>query len=86
LPKGKSTGYLSEEERLILKAYTDLRVIKVLELTNLNDNAGIYTDLDSLLTNTADLLKQLSEVIGQAYFSHSQMSQIMTPIAVEDEL
>ncbi|CAA9890816.1 conserved hypothetical protein [Candidatus Methylobacter favarea] len=86
LPKGKSTGPLSEEDRLILKAYTDLRVIKVLELTQLNDNAAIYTDLDRLLANTADLLKQISEVIGQAYFSHSQVSQIMTPIAVEDEL
>jgi uncharacterized circularly permuted ATP-grasp superfamily protein/uncharacterized alpha-E superfamily protein len=87
LPRGKGKSQLSEEERLILKAYTDLRLCNVLELTQVNETEGIYTDLDRLLSNTSDLLWRLAEVIAEGYFSHSQTSQLMianTP--EEDEL
>jgi uncharacterized circularly permuted ATP-grasp superfamily protein/uncharacterized alpha-E superfamily protein len=82
--RGKS--HLSEEERLILKAYTDVRLINVLKLTQVNDNAGIYSDLESVLSNTSDLLWRFAEVLAQTYFSHSQTSQLVTVNAPEDEL
>ncbi|MDD1608128.1 MAG: circularly permuted type 2 ATP-grasp protein, partial [Methylococcaceae bacterium] len=76
LPRTKGKRYLSEEERLILKAYTNLRLCKVLELTQVNENEGIYTNLEQLLANTANLLWRLADVIAEAYFSHSQTSQL----------
>jgi uncharacterized alpha-E superfamily protein len=86
LPRGKGKSHLSEEERLILKAYTDLRLCNVLELTQVNENEGIYTELERVLSNTTDLLWKIAEVIAQSYFSHSQTSKLMIPSAPEDEL
>ncbi|MDD5319993.1 MAG: circularly permuted type 2 ATP-grasp protein [Methylococcales bacterium] len=86
LPRTRSKSHLSEEECLILKAYTDVRLVNVLKLTQVNENAGIYSDLESVLSNTADLLWRLAEVIAQTYFSHSQTSQLMMIKVSEDEL
>jgi hypothetical protein len=58
----------------------------VLNLTQANGNAGIYVDLDSVLSNTTDLLWRLAEVIAQTYFSHSQTSQLILLAPAEDEL
>ncbi|MEQ1529907.1 MAG: circularly permuted type 2 ATP-grasp protein [Methylococcales bacterium] len=86
LPRAKSKAQLSQEERLILKAYTDLRLCNVLELSQIDENQGIYTGLEQVLANTATLLWQVADVIAEAYFSHSQVSQLMAPKAAEDEL
>jgi uncharacterized alpha-E superfamily protein len=86
LPRGIGKSRLSEEERLILKAYTDLRLSNVLDLTQAKENEGIYTDLESLLSKTSDLLWRIAEVIAEAYFSHSQTSQLMILNTPEDEL
>jgi len=86
LPRARSKSRLSEEERLILKAYTDLRLCDVLELTQVDENDGIYAKLDQVLSNTADLLWRMGEVIAEAYFSHSQTSQLMVQNTPEDEL
>ncbi len=86
LPRGKGNSHISEEERLILKAYTDLRLCNVLKLTLADETEGIYTDLEQLLSNTSSLLWRLAEVIAEAYFSHSQSSQLMILNTPEDEL
>lgn len=86
LPRESSKGQLSEEERLILKAYTDLRLSNIVELIRVYDDAKGYSDLEYLLSNIVDRLKRIAEVIAQAYFSHSQTSQLITPHAPEDEL
>ena len=86
LPKGKGKSHLSEEERLILKAYTSLRLCNLRELTQVNEDEGIYTDFELLLSNITDLLWRLAEVIAESYFSHYQTSQLMVLNATEDEL
>ncbi len=86
LPRTKSTRQLSAEERLILQAYTDLRLCNVLELTQVNEEDGIYVHLERLLSNMTDLLWRLADVIADAYFSHSQTSQLMLLNTPEDEL
>ncbi|MBK8816969.1 MAG: circularly permuted type 2 ATP-grasp protein [Methylococcaceae bacterium] len=86
LPRGNDKNHLSEEERLILKAYTNLRLSDALELTLPNKNKGIYSNLDTLLSNTATLLWRIAEVIAEAYFSHSQTSQLMMLKTGEDDL
>jgi uncharacterized circularly permuted ATP-grasp superfamily protein/uncharacterized alpha-E superfamily protein len=86
LPRVKAKSHLSQDEALILKAYTNLRLVNVLNLTLAKDNAGIYNDLDTVLSNTTDLLWRLAEVIAQTYFSHSQTSQLILLTPSEDEL
>jgi uncharacterized alpha-E superfamily protein len=86
LPRGSGKSRLSEEERLILKTYTDLRLSNVLELTQVKKNEAIYTHLESLLSKTSDLLWRIAEIIAEAYFSHSQKSQLMILNTPEDEL
>lgn len=86
LPRGKNQGHLSEEERLILKAYTGLRLCNAHELTKVNPNESRYTDLEHVLSNTAGLLWRIADVIAEAYFSHSQASHLMILKAPEDEL
>ncbi len=86
LPRTKKNSQLSEEERLILKAYTDLRLCNVLELTQVIDNANFYPNLDHILVNIIKLLHRIAEVIAEAFFSHSQTSQLMLQNAVEDDV
>jgi uncharacterized alpha-E superfamily protein len=86
LPRMTGKNQLSEQARLLLKAYTDLRLCNISELSQLNENEGIYTALDQLLANTTDLLWRFSDVIAEAYFSHAQSSQLMVANTTEDEL
>ncbi len=87
LPRECGKSQLSEGERLIIKAYTDLRLSNVADLLKDDGDDGIYTALDSLLANTTELLWRVAEVIARAYFSHSQTSQLMTANSPpEDEL
>ncbi len=86
LPRVKVNSQLSEEERLILKAYTNLRLCNVFELTKTGEEEGIYADFEKLLYDTTALLWKLSESIANAYFSHSQTSQLIAHKSTEDEL
>jgi uncharacterized alpha-E superfamily protein len=87
LPRVHNTGRLSEEERLILKVYTDLRLCNVVDLLQVTEGCGIYNALEEFLSETVDGLWKIAEVIAQAYFSHSKTSQLMhTQSSREDEL
>ena len=86
LPRCKGTNFLSAEERIILKAYTDLRLCNVVELTQARDEDGVYAEFEELLSNTTNLLWRLAESIADAYFSHSQTSQLMSHAVREEEL
>ncbi|MGR9046108.1 MAG: circularly permuted type 2 ATP-grasp protein [Gammaproteobacteria bacterium] len=86
LPRDRHKSRLSEEERLTFKAYTDIRLIKPLELTHAKETAGIYANLDRLLASTTQLLWTASNTIAEAYFSHAQRVQQLTPTRLEDEL
>ncbi len=85
LPRGNCKSHLSEEERLILKAYTDLRLCNALELTQINQSERLYSTLNNVLSNTATLLWRIAEVIADAYFSHAQASQLMMSNPGENE-
>ena len=87
LPKERNTSRLSEQEQLILRAYTDIRLSHVGDLLKVDEDSGIYKELDKLLANMTELLWRIAEVIAQAYFSHSQASHLMTSnVLPEDEL
>jgi uncharacterized circularly permuted ATP-grasp superfamily protein/uncharacterized alpha-E superfamily protein len=87
LPREHGKSRLSEEERLILKAHTELCLCDGFELLKAADEEAAFSALDALLAGTAERLSRTAEVIAQAYFSHSQTSQLMpAKKAPEDEL
>jgi len=86
LPRAVNRSRLGEEERLILEAHTDLRLCNISALTQLESSQHAYTELDRLLSNTANLLFRLSEAITVTYFIHTQASQMMILSVVEEEL
>ncbi len=77
LPRKRGKSHLSQEESLILKAYTNVRLINVQALTTINDKTGIYSDMEAVFSNTTALLWQLADVVTKTFFSHSQTSQLM---------
>ncbi|MDD2725054.1 MAG: circularly permuted type 2 ATP-grasp protein [Methylovulum sp.] len=85
LPRERGKHQLSEEERLILKAYTDMRLSNVADLLKVDDDEGIYSALEALLAATTELLWRIADTIARAYFSHSQTSQLMTANTVSEE-
>ncbi|MFA5983385.1 MAG: circularly permuted type 2 ATP-grasp protein [Methylococcaceae bacterium] len=85
LPRENRNSQMSAEERLLLKAYTDVRLLDMGMLVN-PENIGLTGELEQFLANLALSLKQISELIAQAYFSHSQVPQPIKTVYTEDEL
>ena len=87
LPRECRKSRLSEEERLIMQAYTDLRLSDLVDLLKLDCEEGIYHALEQCLSVTTDLLWRVADVVARTYFSHSQTSQLMSVNTLpEDEL
>ena len=86
LPRERRHERLSQEERLILKAHTQLRLTDVLALTRINENDGVYTQLDGVLAETGNSLWQISDAITQTYFSHAQGPQQLGQSQLDDEM
>jgi len=61
-------------------------LVKIPELVKVDDDVGVYTDLENVLSAMTEQLWRLYEVLAQAYFSHSQLPQLMTPTQAEDDL
>lgn len=86
LPKTVTVkGQLSDCERLILKVYTDIRLCKTLDLV-VETPAGVYIELEDLLSTTATVLWKIADVIAETYFSHAQSAQMLMLKTQNDEL
>ena len=86
LPRAVMRSRLGQEERLIMQAYTDLKLSNLSALTQLETNPYSFIDLDRLLFAIANLLLKLSEAITKTYFSHTKATQMMILSADEEEL
>jgi uncharacterized alpha-E superfamily protein len=86
LPREQWSHRLGEDERCILAAYTELRLADAARLSTLAEDDGYHKSLDALLEKQADSLWQLSDLISNAYFSHSQPPQQLAPKQQEDGL
>ncbi len=86
LPRESGRHGISEEERLILDAYTRVRLAEPARLAPAADEAGVYGELDELLSTVTQLLWQLSEALTQTYFSHAQGPHLLAPTRPEEEL
>jgi len=87
LPREAGNTRLSVEERLILKAYTDVRLSSVDEVLATTEEAWGYDRLGWLLDSTTQLLWQLASEVAQAYFNHAHTAQVVSFRSIaEDEL
>jgi uncharacterized alpha-E superfamily protein len=86
LPKDGGNHQLSHCERVILQAYTGIRLSQALKLAQIEPTAYVYEGLEQLLSDTGDLLWQLADTIAQSYFSHAQSSHLLVLSSQDEEL
>lgn len=72
LPRLIADYRISEEEQLLLEAYTRLRLADTSKLARLAPDTGLCHELDQLMGELTTLLSQLSHVLTQQYFTHAQ--------------
>lgn len=84
LPRDQRQQRLGDDERCILEAYTELRLVDAVELAKVEEAEGLRLVLDEFLARQADRLWQLSDVITRNYFSHAQPLQQLAP-QLQDE-
>ncbi len=73
LPRERIAYRLSQEERLILDAATQLRLSHTSRLVCVVEETDTRTSLLDLLARLTDRLSRISEVLTQTYFSHAQV-------------
>jgi uncharacterized circularly permuted ATP-grasp superfamily protein/uncharacterized alpha-E superfamily protein len=86
LPRGQRQERLGEDERCLLVAFTELRLASAAKLSRLEAGEGVYRALDELLAGQAESLWHLSELITDAYFSHSQPPQQLSPQLQDEDI
>lgn len=75
LPKIQAGHTLDEHERLILEAYTLLKLADKEYLSVLGKEEWCYENLDHFLSKIYSLLSALPDVISKKYFKHAQTQQ-----------
>ena len=78
LPREKLGYGLSEEEKLILEALTQLQLSNTMELAEPSAHTPQRRGLEKLLVRLAQILVDISDVLTQTYFSHVQRPQQLT--------
>lgn len=85
LPRETVGHQLSEEQQLVLKAYTRLRLSNTASLAQVVEKTGAYQRLDALLVSLRNLLIRISDALSKTYFSHTQESQQLASRPAEPE-
>ena len=78
LPRGQNVYRLCEHERLVLKAWSGLRLIEPERLVRFSESSGKYQGIDRLLASMKILLERASEALSNSYFSHTQPARMLT--------
>lgn len=83
LPHFAEDYRMSEEEQLLLQAYTRLRLADTAALAKIDPESGICHALDALMSDLSELLSELSNVLTQRYFTHAQPPRQFTTIQAD---
>ncbi len=75
LPRQMKSFRLSDEERLILQARTQLRLSEIADLLVAVGETAVYPQLHTLLSELHALLAEAAQMITHYYFSHVQTAQ-----------
>ena len=66
----KSRTHLTAYEAPVFRAYSRLKLESAAALVSVQEEAGVYTALESLLSELSDLYMQASDEFSKTYFSH----------------
>lgn len=72
LPRPVVDYRISQEEQILLEAYTRLRLADTTRLAQVSPETGLCHELDKLMAELMALLSQLSNILTQRYFTHAQ--------------
>ena len=81
LPRDLMPFRLSKEEKLVMQAITQLRLVEMKELISADETTQARDALSALLGGVTDHLSELSIVLTQYYFSHAQVPHQLVIIA-----
>ncbi|MFP4422634.1 MAG: circularly permuted type 2 ATP-grasp protein [Desulfococcaceae bacterium] len=84
LPREREAYRLSDEERMIQKATTRLRLANTAHLSEVVAKAGCRQRLDGLLSSLKVLLTRIAEALSGTYFSHTPESRQLVGPAREN--
>ncbi len=85
LPRKSDRPGLRADERLVLEAFTRVRLADAGQLVPAAAT-GIYSDLEVLLAGVSSLLGNLSDALTRTYFSHAQGPHLLAADRLEVEL
>lgn len=85
LPREQGRPGMQEDERLVLEAFTRVRLAEVGRLVQ-GDGQPIHAGLEDLLGDVSGLLGQLSDTLAGTYFSHAQGPHLLAADRLEVEL
>jgi len=74
---------LSREQRLILKASTDIKLAEVEKLGRVSEETGTRVHLGKLLDNVERRLAKASALLTQKYFSHTESARQLAPTRMD---
>lgn len=66
----KSRTHLTEYEAPIFQAYSRLKLCAADRLVSTGESDGVYSELDTLLSELSELLEKSSDEFSKTYFSH----------------
>ncbi|MCB0638631.1 MAG: circularly permuted type 2 ATP-grasp protein [Lewinella sp.] len=71
LPKTGQPGKLRDDQKLILKTYTDLQLVETTSLVQTDDESVLLEDLDALLASVRQDLSKAADAITHTFFAHT---------------
>lgn len=85
LPGKPPVAGMGDDERLVLDAFTRVRLAEIPRLVPAATDAGIHEELELLLARVGALLSELSDAVTRAYFSHAQGPRLLAAERLEVE-
>ena len=86
LPRTQESHRLGDDQRAVLEAFSALRLADAVQLSQIGESDGYCKGLEELLGRQAENLWQLSDVITNRYFSHSQPHQQLSPQHQDEDI
>jgi len=77
-------GHLSRAQKLLISMHTEVLLADVDKLANTTSTGGNRTHLNRLLNRTEKSIENLTQLITQTYFSHSEGHRVTGSVIREN--
>ena len=79
LPREETSASLNPAQRITTRTCTDIRLADMMQLTEFSKKTRVRANLERLLKQLDENVRQLSDVVAHTYFSHSLAQRISGP-------